>query len=410
MATLKKVNHTRVLWIFLLVFPHLKPRSIAIMWPQLEVLFNAGRMFSILASFAIFICGKKKKNGFVVALIALMEIWITLMTYIHRSQPLFSNIVFFGSALSVPLIMYCYSDSLDELLAALYMNYEWLIYANLITVVLFYPRGLYVNSVTGLGMYFLGNENALTFYAIPAIFLALLNIRRNIKKLRSIMLIVACLVDLLWVWCVTGILGMVISTVIMLYVRKKKRQPRYYVLLAVLLTVDILIAVVRILDRYWLTVYIIKNVFGKTLTLSGRVRIWNIATPLISNNLWTGLGRGDHVVRRNLVQNAHNEYFELLLEGGLPLLLLFMIILLYYGVLFKKGNSVSFVKTITLSMLVYLLVEFIAGAKVGQELYVPLILASYMKEIEDIVENRLFLRDLRSFRITVSLPSADKSG
>ena len=76
------------------------------MWPALDVLFNAGRILSLLVIIALNLYKRKTiKSIFVVIVIA--QLWLTLSTVINGSQNLMGNLVYMGSAIAIPLLINC---------------------------------------------------------------------------------------------------------------------------------------------------------------------------------------------------------------------------------------------------------------------------------------------------------------
>lgn len=376
----------RTLTIFLLAFPHLKPDSVVALWPTVDLLYNAGRIGSLLVILFLTI-QKKRPIKTTLVLIFAVEIWLTITTLIQKTMSLRANLVYFGSAIAIPLLIHCYSDHMSETIDALFMNYEWLMYASLITVILYYPKGLYRKEVlTSHAAYFLGNENQIIFFAIPAICLALLLIKKNRRRIRALILIAICIANEVIVWCATGLVGLAAALLVFLCASKKGRVLNYYSVYFTTLFINILVSVFRIFDKNGFVSRIIINVLHKSLTLSGRTYIWDAAYPMIKKHLWTGLGRGSHIAMTKGTYHAHNQYFELLLEGGIPLLLLF------FAMLFATGKSVSYTRKMTfgkktvLAMLACIFVVFIAEQRITADVFIPFMLAVFVKQIDQAVE------------------------
>ena len=384
-----KKNIFKVWAIFLLVFPHINPACVQYMWPRIATLYDIGRIASMSVIVLMLLLKRNAKLQPVVLLIILMEVWLSFTTFIHGSQTLLRNLISFASAIAIPLIMYIYSDSMDELLTALFMNYEWMIYASLISIVLYFPYGMFQTGEIGRPQYFLGNENGIIFYALPALALSLIRMKKDGIKLRGLLLIIACIANEVIVWCATGIVGLFAAAVLLFYMYVKRRQINYYIILFGMLFADFLISILRILDRFWLTSYFVEEILGKAVTLSGRTYIWDAAMPIIFNNWLTGCGRGNHIASGIFMRHAHNQYFQILIVGGIPLLILFLILMFCYGRIFNNGNRNSFGKVVMLCMLTCLYIQFIATSRVSYEVYVPLALASFSKEIDSAINARI---------------------
>ena len=376
----------RIICFFLLAFPQLKPNCVSHVWPSIDRFYDIGRLVSLVFIVMLLFIKKKSKFQLTILLIILMEIWITVITYVYNSQSLNSNITYFSSSIAIPVLMYLFSDYMDEVTSALLMIYEWLIYASLISIIIYFPKGMFQSSETGRGLYFLGNENGIIFYVIPAICLSIIHIKKTGKKIRGLLLIAACLANEIVVWCATGIVGLVFACIIVLFSLKKRKNPNYYFVLIITLIADILITVVRAFDRFGLFVFFIDKVLNKTLTFSGRTFIWDAALPVIMKRPLTGCGRGNHIILGYFARHAHNEYFQLLIVGGIPLLLAFVILLIHYGRVFSIIQRRSITVVLMVAMLGCLYVQFITTSRINFELYIPLALASYANEIDSMIE------------------------
>lgn len=390
-------NRTRKKWrFFCLIFPHIRPSSVTALSHTLTILYNYASILSFFIVLTLMVLRPKKKNIFnsLLILTVLMEGWLAITTLTHGTENLVSIIFSFISSVSIPLIIYYYSDEyLNELLSALFMNLEWLIHVSLLSILLYYPNGMYISGTKA--QYFLGNENTIIFYVIPALFLSFLHLRKRKRVLRSLALVFSCLANEVIVWCATGLFGIFMAVLVVFLSLKRKKQLSYYVILAGVLTADIMVSVVRMFDRLEIVSYIIQNWLGKEITLSGRTFIWDIAVMLIRDNLLSGLGRGNHVYLWGRDFHAHNEYFELLLNGGIPLLILFLLSLFVLGSRFEKRNTFSGV--MALAMLTCLFTVFIATSTLRWMLYVPLILAYYNTQIEATMETERGSYDLRPY-------------
>lgn len=78
----------------------------------------------------------------------------------------------------------------------------------------------------------------------------------------------------------------------------------------------------------------IFSLVGRDATLTNRTLIWEILLPLIQEKIslgygygafWVSSGGDEFIERWEYIGNAHNGYLELLLHGGIPLLIIFII-------------------------------------------------------------------------------------
>lgn len=385
--TIRKHHNSQTVWmIFFLVFPNIKPSSIAALVPLLSQAYNVLSYVSFAVVLIMIIRSRRTIIQPVMTLILLMELWIFIATFLHQSDDMLSNITSFISGITIPLIIYAFSDRMEELLTALLMNFEWLIYASLISIFIYYPNGMYISGTKI--QYFLGNENGIIFYVIPALFLVSIYMKMKHKYVRGSLLIAACLANEVIVWCATGIVGLFIAGILVAISIRRRKLINYYIILVGSLIADFFITILRTFDQYNFLTYIINDLLNRSLTLSGRIKIWDQAVTIIEENFMTGLGRGDHVILKGIVFHAHNEYFQILLIGGIPLLLIFLYLLFYLGKRLNDTENNTYARLMCMAMLACLFIQFIATSRLTFRLYVPLMLASYINDIDKILPNK----------------------
>lgn len=94
--------------------------------------------------------------------------------------------------------------------------------------------------------------------------------------------------------------------------------------------------------------FLIENLLGKNLTFTGRTNLWDTALMMISKKPLFGYGMSDNT---NIIYSAeqgkflsgHNQFIQLLLEGGIVSLVFFLIIiyLVYLQLRKYKENTIS---------------------------------------------------------------------
>ncbi len=390
---IKTDEHKRnnlILLIALLILPNLYPSGLGQLIPASTAVYNIGSVLSFLVVVAMIATYRRVAVNYAVILVLVMELWLSYMTVIFKSASLKENIFSFTSSVTITLIIYHFSDRLDEVIEAVLINFEWLIYASLISVILYYPDGMYIGG--DKPQYFLGHENGIIFYAIPAMFAALVHMKKEGRYLRGILLIAACLANILIVWCATAIVGIAVAGFVVFIAIFFRKPISYYMILICMVVADIVIVFFQTYAKNEFLAYVIQHLLEKSLTFTGRTKIWKRAMELIPTCLWTGMGRGYHVDALGLTYHAHNQYLELLLEGGIPLLVMQFIFLIYIGKKLGDMREKTFTGILVCGMTTLLLVEFIAQSRLTFRVYVPLTLAAYVMEIETAIQERIRYR------------------
>lgn len=197
------------------------------------------------------------------------------------------------------------------------------------------PDGLYtVKKMTGEldnRYWFLGFKNGIGKYNIFLISIsgAYQQVTKN-KSDRMITLIsfVACAVSSILIGSTSGLIGALIPFLISIMIasiHNEKiiaiaRMRNYSIIIAL---VFVCVVITNSLLTNPLVVYFITEVFGKTITLSGRLAIWNSVMNIIAQHFWCGVGYLGGLGNARLIgetantTDAHNYYLEFMLEGGM---------------------------------------------------------------------------------------------
>ena len=186
---MRKSIDLKQIGIFLLIFPFLKPHSLEYLFPHLETLFDMGRLLCVVLIVLLWVSNEYRMS--LPAVFLCLEIWIAAVTLLRNPERLVASVIN-GAALSALVLAVDYFSQNEPklLLRALLMNFEWLIWVNFITVLLFRPQGMYSADEIH-AYYFLGLPNSFMIFVMPACMAALLNLYNGMNRLRSLGLIAA---------------------------------------------------------------------------------------------------------------------------------------------------------------------------------------------------------------------------
>lgn len=313
--------------IFLLMFPIIKPDSIREIAPLMETLFDIGRLISVFLILIIYCSTLRKKTGIRSSLwvLMLLEVWIVFVTAVNNPDRLFASIINGCAIVAVFMLVESFSQSdTKALLKALMANFEWVIYVNLITQILF-PEGVY--QFREHPCYFLGLNNSAVIYLLPAVIISYLNYVCLGSKLRPLLLLMASTVSVIIGWCATSIVGLITLAIVLIFLKTKRTSETFKLLYIWIISIvfDLLISVFRIMEIFPPFRSFIENFLRKSTTLSGRTYIWDQTLrywaryPLIGNGYDTTLP-----FEASYVSHAHNAYLQYLLIGGIIGLIIFV--------------------------------------------------------------------------------------
>ena len=256
---------------------------------------------------------------------------------------------------------------------------EVLVYANLITVLLF-PKGMYRTELYTAN-WLLGYKNYHIRTILPIVCIALIRSYWKWGKvsLRTWFLIVCSAVTMILIDSSTALVGYVVFIgLLMLYHSKKKALPQKFTLSNMLLaTVFVFIAIILFNVQESFS-YLIESVLGRNLSFTGRLPIWGISAQFFLKKPIFGYGflTGDDYVKMfnagPWFAHPHNYMFYILLTGGL---MLGIIVIIGYSMASRtiSKNIKSVYSKIILFTLCSFLVMGIAEAITSTVLLYPML-------------------------------------
>ena len=384
--------------IFFLMLPHLKPKCISYFWPELYRGIDVLRVISLLIV-CVLLIKKKKLPSLPSVLLGLLESWICFVTLITRGD-IVETCSLAVSVMAIVLLVDLYSDQMGQLITSLTLNYEWIVYANLITVlkdpecgvVLDWGRGLF-----SVPIYFFGPDNWFMYLCIPALCVALLYLRLQVcedssprktaKLLRGICLILACYITVFICLPVTTVVAMLAFAAVLIagWIPGVHHCIIFPVVLLGGIAANLAISVFRVMETVPFLKTLIQDVLQKGLTLSGRTGIWDFLQERIGEHLWLGIGtpKGGYEIIGQFLDHMHNQIFDLLAQGGIPALVLFSAVLVLVGVQLTIQRKVPSAKIMTAAM-AGLLVMCIPEVCRHGSIFLLFPLAYYVSQIESI--------------------------
>ena len=319
---MKKFNKKIMLYIFLII-PFFKPGF----FDFVPFLDNVYKILFITSCLIIFyLCYKKKCIS-----------KFTIFTF-------FFEFIFFCSCLiNKNLTIYALKSMVEIVTVTLLINYglkydckyflksilillEILICANFITIILF-PNGMYDNLVTRMtDNFLLGIDNLhIVYFLIFWIVLYIYNYIYNENNIFNIVSLLISVVSILIRWSATTLVG---SSIIILYFmlykyidNSKFNSIKNYIIAYIILYFGIIFFRLQSLFSF-----VIVNILKKDITFTRRTAIWDAVMNQIKNKPLLGHGMVPIEFRQllNLGTHAHNLFLEIVYEGGILYLMLFL--------------------------------------------------------------------------------------
>lgn len=365
-------------FVFFLMLPHLKPDSLEYLWPVVETAFNVGRLFSALIVLYLYVL-KKRVPSAPVWVLFVFQLWLCITTLINGGE-LYPVLLSTASILAVALLIDLYATQMKMLVTSILLNFEILIYANLLSVLMYFPAGMYISANHSYRCYFLGYHNGFIMFVLPLILVGIMYWRIIGNLLRPALAITAGVLSIIITWSATSVCFlMVLAAMLLIGITPLKRVISFPVIFGITIATDLAISVFRVMDRVmWITWYI-ETFLKKQITLTGRTYIWDEFYGLFERSPWIGYGSTYRDIANNtfLASHAHNQWFQMLLMGGIVALTLFLLLNYFVAkrlMLFAK-HPYSY---IFLSVFTALYVAFIAEAYTSALVYILYILAYHI--------------------------------
>lgn len=322
-------NIVTILFYVFLLFPFIQSRSYSEMPAIIEKLYKLAALLSSTVIYADIICSGriKFKNNALLALglFGISYIAITLImrpfsfiTVIHKFY-IYAALLFFMTTKI--------KSNPDNILLSLTLIYVFLTVTNFVFM-LIYPNGLYtVESYHAA--HFLGDDNAIGYVVIPGVVVTVLysHYKYGMLKWFAIMQIVMAGFSFFSRLAMSSIVCFSIFVLLYYTARTNKTITPHIFPIIVFSAACLLFSgfISNTLGAF------IEWAFGKSVTFSGRLTLWEQAIDMIIQSPLIGYGGFLDVGRftsenRMWTYPAHTTYLQLLLDGGIVILGLFMII------------------------------------------------------------------------------------
>ena len=310
-----------ILYTFMLI-PFFKIPYISVVIPKISVLY---KILAISAFGLSFLMLLKNKILSKFELFTFIFCLILLLSTFLNSGDLNQCILLVVSCITLTFVI---GHGLKKNTKTFLNAFEFLLYVpvviNFFTIILI-PNGLYASdsiSFYTTNNWFLGFKNNHIIFIIPAILVSLINSYYTNNKLskRTIILMIISLINLILVKSATGLVGVILITVLLFFgdIRKKTKPINVNSLMYTNIGMFFAIVIFRLQELFK---FLIVDIFHKDITLTGRIYIWDYVMEFIKNKPILGYGIEDLKTRyykTSYMQSyhAHNQILEVLYKTG----------------------------------------------------------------------------------------------
>ena len=334
-------------FIMLIVLPFMEPRGIVDMalykggvWTRIDLIFGVLKVISFVcvAGFSFY---ELRKVSSIVFYIVLFEGIILFSTFINKDMNggSVANVV---SILGICILTdyYIRSRNTVNFMAVIATILGIYILINLFSM-LIYPEGIYVDNRGWETNYFLGYRNLHIYVYLPFMLVYAMYQYARYRKV-TFSFYGMCIVILISAAVSNSITTLLAITLITILIYLFGRFP-------VLKHVNIfMVYLFSFLLSLAMVFFNVQNIFsnfivgilGKTTTLSDRNRIWLVCLAMIRKQPILGYGSFSlgNVLSYMDITQAHNQYIDIFLRGGIVLFICFSVLM------FKLSRNLSQVK------------------------------------------------------------------
>ena len=327
----------------------MEPYIISVEYGQLHRLFLILKLVSCSIIFIIKIYKLARNKICVSTINSVFVSWAVFWLYLLVNTFLQGDMTktFLVNVMSILAMMWWMGENktnMHDFISVLMFMAEILIYINFICMLLF-PQGMYVSLSTGNSSnWILGYDNFFEQTFIPAYVIGLVYCHQNKKYIRSLLLIIAMHLSAFMSFPATLVVALFFMDLLLVFrIHRFKKVFNLGLNMTIILGVTIGILFFNLQTKVGSVIF---ELLQKDVTFTGRTVIWNLTIELFQKAPLFGYGFSDGDARLAKMDyilkgafNAHNQILELLWEGGVVLLILFIICILVSAKQLMKASE-----------------------------------------------------------------------
>lgn len=299
----------------ILLLPYLQPAGLNYIAPWLENIFDVWKLLSIFVVVVIYL--SKRQVSPIILTITIYEVIRFISTFINNGD-YWKLLIECASVITLSMLIEIALkwDAFSFLQTTVFLLTIICVF-NLITVLAF-PNGIY--STNFERNWLLGYDNSHITFILPlAIFYMLYAYCKKYGLFRKFLYLAIIFSSIFITWSATSVVGISLFSLLCL-LSEMNIRPRWINLKTCIIFAGVLFALLVILRAEDSLSYLIVDILGKNLTLTGRTFIWNKGFEAFLKKPILGCGVLDTSSIRLLLGGAshcHNMFLNILFESGL---------------------------------------------------------------------------------------------
>lgn len=375
--------------VYLTIFP-IDSISIVNEWKIINLVLYYGFFIVAIIVIALFTIKRSHFSHLLIIFIC-MFLYYLLNTFLRDDSAYLAKIFkIYVSVFVIIIIVQFYSQNKPNLLiSSAYFYFSIMIYLNFFFM-LKYPEGLArvkAFRTGGIVAYnrcnFLGVDNRLIMWFLLQLILICLNNGKSLlKRVNDLLLLICMIFQMIMVWSATGILGML--TFFVCFCLLKFFKVKWLTTFRSLMTYIMLsIGIVFFQIQKYFSYYI-ERFLNKSVDLSKRDELWNAAISMIMESPFWGYGYSNNgtIIYGNLgYWYAHNLILDIFIQGGLFLMLIYLVVFLITIVKIGDDSYEYSVQICLIGFFSFLITAITESYLANVQFFFVLVLLYYSKEL-----------------------------
>ncbi len=186
--------------------------------------------------------------------------------------------------------------------------------------------------------------------------------------------------SMLMVFSATGIIGLLVYSIVIYFLRRKRRHIKMKFSYIVIMAATIFVAV-YVFNVQRIFSLLIVNILGKDITLTQRIGLWTRAIEMIKEKPIFGYGNnrfGAIILRNYYYWYAHNLVLDILLEGGFVTFTAFALFLSSFVKAIRRHITSQPVQKIIYALIPVMLVNLTESYFSSIYFYLPFMLGVFI--------------------------------
>ena len=352
--------------------------------PLADMFFNIGIVITFAVSLFHWLLKKKIRKEMMMVFAFYFTLLATTLLHNGNIWTLgISAIKILGICLMIDLSI----NKLKPLLDSWSFLFMILVLVNLL-IVLSFPEGLYRHELDRLPCYLFGHKNAC---AVRTFSMMAFIILRSVIVYSKLSFWDWCLValtgiSLVLIGSATSLVSFVFFVMLLFFMRTRvfTNVINTWIMMLTSIIFTLLFVVFRV-QAYFS--FLIEDLMQKSLTLTGRTRIWDGALLAIIRSPWIGWGieNKETAMQKLYLTTPHNTWLDMLYRGGIILFVLFVTFLIISSINIERYRE-SHISKIIRYILYFFFIYFIADSAYGNSLdflFTTLFMACNLETIID---------------------------